>query len=58
MEFFIIIILFCIYFLPAIIANMKGHSSENLIAMLNLCFGWTLIGWLLCLGWAMDAKKA
>lgn len=40
------------YFLPAIIANRRKHKNENPISILNLAFGWTIIGWFACLAWA------
>ncbi len=36
-----------IYFLPALVAGKKKCST--LIFVLNLFFGWSGIGWILCL---------
>jgi Superinfection immunity protein len=46
-------ILFALYFLPAIVAAWRHHSSVNAIATLNLFLGWTLIGWVAALVWAL-----
>ena len=40
-----------IYFLPSIIGYNKKNA--NAICMLNLLLGWTLIGWVVALIWAM-----
>lgn len=45
-----------IYFLPAIIANKRKAKKENMISMVNLFFGWTVLGWFFCLAWAYDAE--
>jgi len=46
-----------LYFLPTIVGNTK--SNIGAIFMLNLLLGWTLIGWVVALVWAMtnDDKK-
>lgn len=46
----IIIILF--YFLPTIIAVLAKKDNALSISILNLFFGWTLIGWVISLVWA------
>ena len=41
-----------IYFIPAIIAVLKGHRNALAIAVLNLLLGWTFLGWVIALVWA------
>jgi hypothetical protein len=41
-----------LYFLPAILAVRRGHDV-TLILLLNLFFGWTVIGWFAMLLWAV-----
>ena len=36
------------YFLPIIIMIWKGRLSLSVV-LINICFGWTLIGWFLAL---------
>jgi hypothetical protein len=55
MEIGILIILFCIYFLPAFIALKRGHLNSGAIFALNLLLGWTLLGWVASLVWACTA---
>ena len=35
-----------IYLLPTIIAVFAGHERKGMIFFLNLCLGWTGLGWL------------
>ena len=41
-----------IYFLPTYVAGKKDHSNFVIILIINLLFGWTLLGWLACIIWA------
>ena len=48
-----------LYFMPALIGIKRGISSCGALLFVNLLFGWTLIGWLLCFIWAATgATKA
>ena len=40
------------YFLPLWVAKRRKHPAENSIGIVNLFFGWTVIGWIGCLAWA------
>jgi hypothetical protein len=40
------------YFLPAIIAHNKRNAGAILI--LNLLTGWTVVGWVIALVWALS----
>lgn len=42
-----------IYFLPTIIAYKKHHSNRGIILLINLLLGWTLLGWIGSLVWAL-----
>jgi hypothetical protein len=41
-----------LYFLPTIVAANRGHEI-TLVLLLNLFFGWTVIGWFALLLWAL-----
>lgn len=41
-----------IYFLPTIVAAYRSHRNTTAIFIVNLFFGWTLIGFVICLAWA------
>ncbi|MCH8328391.1 MAG: superinfection immunity protein [Candidatus Marinimicrobia bacterium] len=58
MEGFAILVFFAfIYFVPAVVA--RGKRNFGAIFALNLFLGWTLIGWVGALVWALtkDDKK-
>jgi len=41
-----------IYFLPTLIAMVRNHYSVGAIFLLNLIFGWTVLGWIIALIWS------
>lgn len=41
------------YFIPAIIAYARRHKHREPIGILNLIFGWTGVGWIVCLIWSL-----
>ena len=48
----------CIYLLPAVIAFGRKHQHRVPILLLNLFFGWSLIGWVGALIWSAMPVKA
>lgn len=52
MTMFFLLALFMAYIAPAIIAHMRKHKNVNAIFILNLFFGWTVLGWVGSLIWA------
>lgn len=46
-----------IYFLPATIADSKHHKNTTAIFVVNLFFGWTFIGWVAALVWAVTEER-
>jgi Superinfection immunity protein/Uncharacterised protein family UPF0547 len=51
----ILLILFfpvTIYMLPTVIAGFRGKENQSAIGVLNLCLGWTVLGWIVALVWA------
>ena len=52
-ELLIIFILVVPYFIPTIIASRRKHPNTSAILALNLLLGWTLIGWIISLVWAL-----
>ena len=49
----IIVILSLGYFLPAMIAWTNSRRNTSAIFALNIFLGWTLIGWVVALVWAL-----
>ncbi len=41
-----------VYFLPALVAKSRNHPNAEAIRILNLCLGWTFLGWVIALVWA------
>lgn len=60
MSTFVLLLVLFAYFLPAIIANRRGHNSGAAIFVLNLFLGWTFLGWVIALVWAFtgDTRSA
>ncbi len=50
MEFALIPLL--LYFMPWLIALIRGHHNAGAIFLLNFLLGWTFIGWLVAFVWA------
>jgi Superinfection immunity protein len=44
---------FILYFLPAIIAFARSKRDALSILILNFFLGWTAIGWIIALVWAL-----
>jgi hypothetical protein len=45
------------YFLPFAIAFNKKRANSGAIFALNLFLGWSLIGWVVALVWAMKDEQ-
>jgi len=52
---FTLILLTLIYFLPTIVAANRGHGIAGIL-LLNFFLGWTGIGWLVLLLWALISR--
>lgn len=50
-----ILVLIALYFLPFLAAAFRRHPSAIAILSVNLLLGWTLIGWVVALGWSLSA---
>ena len=46
-----------IYFAPTIVAYTRGHRNTVAIAALNILLGWTFVGWVIALVWALLAQE-
>ena len=51
-TFLLIVVALPIYFLPCLVAGSK-HRNYLAIAIINVFLGWTLIGWVAALAWAV-----
>jgi hypothetical protein len=46
-----------IYLIPSVVAFSNGHRNAMAILMLNVLLGWTFLGWVAALVWAMTRDK-
>jgi len=56
MAFLLMAALFCFYFFPTIIAVLRSRHNAGAIFLLNLFLGWTLVGWVVALVWAVSSS--
>lgn len=56
-TFPIIAVAAILYLLPALFAFMRRHRNRLAILALTLLLGWTIIGWIVALIWALTAPK-
>ena len=47
-----------LYFLPTIFAAVRHAKSILGIVLLNVFAGWTFIGWIIALVWALTGKRS
>lgn len=52
----VIIAGFVCYFLPTLIAMMRGHANTAPILVVNLLLGWLLVGWVIALAWSFSSQ--
>lgn len=50
-----LLVLAALYFLPTLIAAHRGHDVAGIL-LLNLFLGWTVLGWLAMLVWALASR--
>ena len=55
MEYLIIIAI--LYFVPTVIALLRRHRTMQVL-LVNLFFGWSVIGWIIALIMAFGSDKA
>lgn len=42
-----------LYFLPSTIAAVQNKKNFTAIIVTNIIFGWTILGWIVCLIWSL-----
>jgi len=53
MTTFWVLLAIALYFVPAIVASRRRVTNENSVYVINLFFGWTLVGWVVALAMAL-----
>lgn len=51
-AWFFTALMFVLYFLPSVIAVLRRHPNPVALIVVNLVFGWTMLGWFICLIWS------
>ncbi len=48
-----ILLLVVAYFLPTVVAANRRHARQGAVLLLNALAGWTVVGWVAALIWAL-----
>lgn len=51
-----VLLCLAVYLVPCIVAYYRQHGDTASIAVVNILLGWTFIGWVGCLAWAVHGK--
>ena len=51
----VVVVGLLVYFVPTMIAKMRGHPDTSKIFLTNLFFGWTIVGLIGSVVWACSA---
>ena len=57
MEGLGILVVIIVYFMPSIVAGMRRKQNTGAVFALNLFLGWTLLGWVVALVWALTVDQ-
>ncbi len=57
MEGALLVFLAAVYFVPTIVASVREHRNMAGIVILNLLLGWTILGWIGALVWAVTSAQ-
>ena len=52
-----VIMIILVYILPSIIAGARQCKAGWGILVVNLFLGWTFVGWVIALAWAVSGEK-
>lgn len=47
-----------LYFAPAVVAYNRNHKDFAGVLIVNLLLGWTVVGWVVALAWAVRPDSA
>ena len=53
---FWILVMLAVYFVPAMVAASRKHNNLTAIFALNLLLGWTVLGWVAAIVWALTGN--
>jgi hypothetical protein len=49
-------VVFYLYMLPAFLGRKRGVNNLGTLTMFNLLLGWTVLGWIVALLWAVSGQ--
>jgi hypothetical protein len=52
-----LVIVLLLYFVPSVVAFVRGHHNKWAIFALNLLLGWTFLGWIGALVWSFTTPS-
>ena len=55
--FLLMVALMIVYLFPLVLALFRRHPKMPAIGIINIFLGWTLIGWVICLAWAVSVPN-
>jgi hypothetical protein len=58
LTFAILFLIVVFYLLPCVIASTRKTGHQGAIFFINMLFGWTILGWVAALIWAVVEKPA
>ncbi len=53
----VVVVGVALYFLPTWVAASRKHHQGNSIFVINIFLGWTVLGWVIALAWAVSPVK-
>ena len=56
-PYILLALVLLIYFMPSVIGYLQAHQKRVAIFELNLCLGWTVVGWVASIVWACTPAK-
>ena len=56
-PYILVALVLLIYFMPSVVGFLQAHHKRVAIFELNLCSGWTVVGWIASMIWACTAAK-
>ena len=51
----IVFVCLVLYLLPSLVARHRKHKNGIPILLINICLGWSVIGWLIALIWSASS---
>jgi hypothetical protein len=52
-----IVIVIAMYVLPTVVAMLRKHRQLPAIALVNILFGWSVIGWVAAMIWSLTTPQ-